>query len=95
MIDLTHADLVEIGAKWLWGKGCRVILKELSTAYKIPDVLGFGGMGSFLLEAKCSRSDFFADKKKIFRQSPHLGVGNFRSYICPKGLIKPEELPEN
>lgn len=92
---LTHAELVELGAKYLYGKRYKVVLKELTTCIpETPDVLGFRSGHSHLLEAKTSRSDFKADAKKLFRAHPHQGVGNFRSYICPKDLIKPEELPE-
>jgi len=47
-----------------------------------------------LLEAKCSRGDFLADKKKRFRKRPSKGMGMYRAFICPKDLIKPEELPK-
>jgi hypothetical protein len=93
---LSHADLVEAGARWLFNKGFKVVLKELSTcSLEIPDCLGFNSGHSFLLEAKATRSDFLSDKKKHFRRSPWQGMGLRRSYICPKYLIKPEELPEN
>lgn len=94
MPEITHAELVEVGAKWLFNKGFKVVLKELSTmSLEIPDCLGFNSGHSFLLEAKASRSDFLADKKKWFRHNNARGVGMRRAYICPKGLIKPEELP--
>jgi hypothetical protein len=92
---LTHAELVEFGAKYLYGKKYMVVLKELTTCIpETADVLGFRAGHSHLIEAKTSRSDFKADAKKSFRVYPHQGVGNLRSYICPTGLIKPEELPE-
>ena len=94
---MTHKDLIELGARWLYNKGYHVVLKELVTcAYEQPDVIGFRPTGfSFLLEAKTSRTDFLADKKKHVRQVPRAGMGLFRSFVCPKDLIKPEELPEN
>lgn len=52
-------------------------------------------VGTVLLEAKISRSDFLIDKKKPHRASPETGVGKWRYYICPTDLIKPDELPEN
>jgi hypothetical protein len=91
---LTHSNLVEIGAKYLFGKRYMVVLKELATCIpETPDVLGFRSGWSYLLEAKVSRGDFKGDAKKSFRHYPEKGVGNYRSYVCPKGLIKPEELP--
>lgn len=47
----------------------------------------------FVVESKVSRADFLADAKKSFRKNPEEGVGNYRYYACPEGLIKPEELP--
>lgn len=93
---ITHNQLVDIGAKWLYNQGYKVALKQL-VAYGLenPDVLGFEQNCSFLLEAKASRSDFLADRKKYFRRCPNAGMGLYRSFICPKGLIKAEELPEN
>ena len=45
---------------------------------------------------KVSHSDFLADKKKWWRTQakPELQAGNLRWYLCPEGIIKPEELPE-
>lgn len=51
-------------------------------------------VGTVLIEAKTSRSDFLVDRKKSHRINPETGVGKWRYYICPTGLIKPTELPE-
>ena len=51
-------------------------------------------VGTVLIEAKTSRSDFLVDRKKPHRINPETGVGKWRYYICPTGLIKPTELPE-
>lgn len=48
----------------------------------------------FVIEAKVSRADFLADKKKPHRADPSRGLGQYRYYACPEGMIKPEELPE-
>lgn len=91
---LTHADLVEIAEKWLL-KRCGFAFRELTTfAGETPDGIGFRSGGSILVECKATRSDFLSDKKKFFRRKPEMGVGMFRFYMCPIGLIKPEELPE-
>lgn len=58
------------------------------------DAILFSSMTSYLIETKISRSDFLADAKKPFRLNPDDGVGEYRYYACPTGLIKPEELPE-
>jgi len=107
---VTHAELVEIGRRWLlrpWrsGKGsghgaCRIILTELSaytTHGEIPDVLGFdsGKSHSILIECKTSRADFLADAKKPFRTNPAQGIGTQRWFLVPAGVLTAEDLPEN
>jgi len=90
---MTHKQLVEIAYKWLLKNGgVGVAFKELkSTADEIPDVIGFDCWQSIVIEVKVSRSDYLADMKKPHRAK---GMGNWRFYCCPKGLIKVEELPE-
>ncbi|MEG0983076.1 hypothetical protein [Algoriella sp.] len=92
---MTHSDLVEIGYKWILKK-CSFAFKEMKCLNnEIPDVIGFRSNVSFLIEAKTSKSDFLIDKKKPFRIKPELGVGDFRFFITPVGLISIEELPDN
>ena len=90
---MTHKELVEIAYRWLLKSGkCGLAFKELkSIDDEIPDAIGFDSMCSILIEVKCSRSDFFADKKKRHRSK---GMGNWRFFLCPKGMIKVSELPE-
>lgn len=62
------------------------------------DVWGFDGEYTAVIEVKTSHADFLADKKKWFRskvaEEECLQAGKFRWYLCPEGVIKPEELPE-
>ena len=59
-----------------------------------PDILGISSFGeSILIEVKVSRSDFLADKKKLWRSNPEMGMGDFRVYLTPKGLLKPDDIP--
>lgn len=90
---MTHKEGVEIAYRWLLKNGkVGFALKELSTmASEIPDVIGFDSWQSIVIEVKVSRSDFLSDKKKPHRTK---GMGNWRFYCCPKGMIKKEELPE-
>lgn len=91
---MTHVDLVERAERWLYSVGCGVVLTELVTyASGIPDAIGFRSDCSILVECKTSRSDFFADRKKP-HHGPDVGMGNWRFYLTPEGLIKPEELPQ-
>lgn len=104
-IKATHAlhdKLVCLGSEYImknsvadWLPTCSIVTTELvSFASEYPDVLGFtNGNNSVLLEAKISREDFKRDFKKDFRINPEKGMGEYRLYIAPKGLIKIEELP--
>ena len=102
---MKHDDLTLLGAKWLKQHtkniivpNCREIAIDLSTATitgEQPDIIGWCSWASVLIETKVSRPDFLADKKKSFRINPNLGVGNFRYYLVPEGLIKENELPDN
>ncbi len=95
---MNHSQLCEIAAKWLQKKSpvkCPVVMIEMkSYCPEQPDVIGFTGSESVLLEIKCSRADFKRDAKKFWREHPEMGVGDLRLYVCPTGLIQPEELPE-
>ena len=97
--EVSHRNLVESAYKWvIRNSSCGVAFKELVTTAcngECPDVIGFGSWGhSVLVECKASRSDFHADKKKIFRQIPSMGMGTQRFYCCPTGLLKKEDLPD-
>jgi len=101
---MTHDELSKISLKWLKrsqsqnGHGCIVAANELRSGWdgEIPDAIGFRLHGnhvfSVVVEAKTSRSDFLADKAKNHRKEG--GMGNFRYFICPEGLIKQNELPQ-
>lgn len=93
---MTHAELVARAGAWLKIQGCGIVFTELVTyAGEIPDAIGWRDMGanSYLVECKASRSDFLADRKKPFRTEGTLALGRYRYYLCPPGMIKPEELP--
>lgn len=94
----THKILCDRAAHWLQSsKGCKVVLVERNTGRggEEPDAIGWSACGySYLVEVKVSRSDFLADKKKDHRRRPHTGMGKSRFYLCPKGMIQPEEMPE-
>lgn len=74
---------------------CQIAAVEYTGGWCGENVDGcaFNSDGMFLVEAKVSRADFLADAKKPFRRDPATGVGKYRYYACPEGLIKPEELP--
>lgn len=98
--SFSHRDLCLKATKHLKNKGihpfhkCQYVVCELERAGESPDAFGFGGSSSQLIEVKVSRSDFLSDKKKYWRKHPEHGIGRFRSYLCPEGLIKESDLPK-
>lgn len=91
--SITHTECVEYAAVYL-SKRCPVVLPEFfSWNGELADVIGFKNDTSTLIECKVSRGDFLKDKKKPFRIDPDKGMGDRRYYCCPKGLIRPDELP--
>jgi hypothetical protein len=95
----THAELVLRACRWLSKvKRCAVVFAEAgkNVCREEPDAIGFRLGVSYVVECKVSRSDFLADAKKGWRQcarNEH-GMGQERYYLCPDGLLKPEEMPE-
>lgn len=93
---MTHAELVKRAVKWLdYTQRCTIVINELTSFHtnEIPDAIGFKGGISTLIECKYSRADFFRDNKKPFRIAIEFGMGNFRYFMTPVRLIKPDELP--
>jgi len=104
-MDHTHSSLCDIAVKWLQrhdskkGPGCLVAFSECQADWQgeIPDAIGFRCAGweqhSVLVEVKVSRADFLADCKKPHRMNPASGMGEFRYFMAPAGLIAVSELP--
>ena len=100
---MNHKELTLKASRWLKKHrqnavipNCSTIATEivcLNAEGEIPDVFGWCSWTSVLIEVKVSRSDFKKDAKKIFREYPDMGMGEFRYYICPTDLIKVNELP--
>ncbi|MCS4309472.1 hypothetical protein M2404_003844 [Rheinheimera pacifica] len=99
-----HDFLVKRAVRWLQsplskgGPGCHTAISEAKTGFngEIADAIGFRACGTFasgsvLVEVKVSRADFLADKYKPHRQSG--GVGNWRYYLCPEGVINVGDIP--
>ncbi len=95
---MTHSELVRAGREWL-SRYCPVVVTEICGGMEEPDVLGFEthykiGYGTTLLECKVSRNDFRSDEKKFFRREPSFGMGDYRYFLVPEGLIDIHEVPE-
>lgn len=103
--DGTHRELCRLAVGWLKrpasrsGPGCQVAFSESRGDWKgeTPDAIGFRAAvhneSSVVVEVKTSRADFLADRKKPHRVNPALGMGSYRYFMAPTGLIKPGELP--
>lgn len=100
----THASLCAIAARWLrrshsaGGHGCQVAFTECHNGdSEAPDAIGFRAVGwcdgSVVVECKTTRGDFLADARKPHRAEPSTGMGRWRYYLAPEGLIEVAELP--
>jgi hypothetical protein len=96
-LSVTHSDLVKRAGRWLKSLGCSVILEE-QVAYvyngETPDAIGWKSNHSIVVEVKVSRSDFLRDQKKRFRGKHLKGMGGWRFYLVPQGLLREDECPE-
>lgn len=89
---MTHNQLVERAAKWL-RKKYPVVVTEMVSQGEEPDAIGFAGGFSTLIECKASRADYLSEKRKRYGHR-RIGMGDFKYYLTPHDLVKPEELPE-
>lgn len=70
---------------------CSVVFSEIVTCTsETPDAIGWCHSGdiSILIECKTTLSDFYSDRHKLFRKEPYMGVGDYRYYLTPKGMVK-------
>ena len=82
------------------GAACTFAISEVSSGYQSEIADAFGVRTNYgviletiLIEVKVSRKDFLQDSKKPFRIHPDKGMGNYRYYLVPEGLITIDELP--
>lgn len=90
-----HRRLCIRAASWLRSNGhCVALVEPVSVIREVPDVIGWKGGISTLIEVKVSRTDFGIDQLKISRRTPGFGVGQYRYYLTPEGMVSPDEMPE-
>lgn len=91
-----HEALVVAAQSWLNSKvKCPVIITEMtSESRETPDAIGWKRACAWLVECKTSRADYFADRRKMFRQYAKDAMGTYRYYLTRPGLLKPEEVAE-
>jgi hypothetical protein len=89
-----HSRLCKKALSWLNNTiKCQIAVSELSYGREIPDALGWRWDTTVLVECKATRADFLRDKKKEFRNQAGKGLGDYRFYLCPTGIITPDDLP--
>lgn len=95
---LTHDQLCDIACRFLQTNGFKVAFHDKFRAWTAygeqPDAIGFRNGASCLLEAKCSRSDLLADRKKPFHIDPSKGMGDWRFMISEPGIVDVCDLPD-
>lgn len=90
-MESEHQKLVEKGRIWLFRK-CPIVLTEINSISEAPDVLGFQNGLSILIECKANLPDYYADGRKYFREKAEHGIGDYRYYLTPKGLLERAKL---
>lgn len=102
----THKELCALAVTWLkrpasrGGPGCTVAISETTNWIngEVPDAIGWRPYrqqrdGSIVIEVKVSRSDFLSDCGKPHRIDSAMGMGAYRYFMVPEGLVEPHELP--
>lgn len=94
---MTHSDLVRRAARWLCNtRRCSLVFivcdpETKQQSWEIPDTIGFFPDGkSVVVDAKASRADFLADRRKPSRIAAADGgprLGDERWYLTPPGVI--------
>jgi len=103
---MTHDELIVLARQWLlrpwqnashYGHGkCSVVITDMtSSAWEIPDAIGWYNGKSILVECKVSIDDFKKDAYKPFRRYTDRGMGDYRLFMAPKGLLEVEKLPDS
>ncbi|HFF8253867.1 TPA: MmcB family DNA repair protein [Acinetobacter baumannii] len=93
-----HHELVGIASDWVKKKlNFPVVATELKCigSREIPDVLAFRAQTSLIIECKTSLADFRNDFSKPERNGTCQGVGNYRLYCAPAGLIPIDRIPDS
>jgi hypothetical protein len=97
LVAYSHSELVALAKRLLDRMNCKVVItdpfRSVGPFGEQPDAIGWKNGLSWLIECKVSRADFHADKLKRFRAEPEKGMGDWRFYLCPEGVITVADLP--
>jgi hypothetical protein len=103
---MTHGDLSILACRWLVKRRrCSRAFAEFNSMKltEFPDAIGFAfgyqDRGTHVIEVKVSVEDFKRDKSKSWRHFARAGLpagmGRWRYYLVPEGLVRVEDLPED
>lgn len=88
---MTHSDLIERAKAFLRGQGCNPVYAGNAGCAEIPDAIGWSHRwsinGSIVVECKVSVEDFLRDKRKPYIKLGNGRMGDFRYFLCPKGVL--------
>lgn len=89
----THALLVARALSWLrQTKRCGFVLSNMTCNWlESPDAIGWNKQASCLIECKTTRADFARDRQKKARREG-VGMGLYRFFLVPKGLVRRHEV---
>ena len=92
-----HRELKEKACQYLLNQNYRLARMEKNCGdYGVADAWGieFQSLYTMIIEVKISRADFHSDKYKKYKIENHSPAEEVY-YLCPSGLIQPEEVGEN
>ena len=90
---MTHDQLVHRAIKWLWDRGCSVVISEMTSGTsETPDVIGFTSTYSVIIECKVSYSDFLKDRHKPYFRCREF-MGDKRYYLTPPKTVQQDKIP--
>ena len=95
IMKISHDQLIKKAISWLINvKKCQLVITDMTSySRETPDAIGWLNGFSYLVECKTSKQDFKNDRKKFFRENPEYGIGDFRYYLFPHGVIRSNEIP--
>ena len=99
--NLRHEELLKTAAKFIKNKGLAhfgkspYVVCNYNDAMEPIDVFGFGGSCTQVIKVITTHMELNLDLERAYRKCPKYGVGEFRSYLCPNGLLNKEDIPKN
>ena len=100
MESKEHKELKDRAVQYIWNKGYRIARPEKTAGYYgVYDAWGISYQSYYTIgiEVKVSRADFLSAHKYKNRKlegggNYNWGGANESYYLCPSGLIQPEEV---